>query len=321
MNKNEDSKPPLLTLSMVCYADILGFRKMIESAFDSGEEEDFLRRVKRSLNAAYTEVHKKATHGDSGKSFLDVPDLDVKLFTDNIVVYYPLRDPQGDLGEPEFCDILSLFGHAQARLAKDGFLLRGGITVGLHYQDDDIAYGNALLEAVDLDKSGGSPRLVIGSSVEPLVSKYLSWYHYDEGWTPHHQQLLEDEQNELLFVNYLGTAFDHFPDGPIDHELLAAHSEMVLGGLKKYKSVPSVRSKYEWTATYHNYVCCTFAEQFLAQVYEGPDPYYIAVGVEAQRVLDYIVPFEAISEVHPPRQLDAQRLRQRLSADSPLISV
>ena len=113
---------------------------------------DFLQKVKRSLEVAYEKVREARTLGG------EVPGVfDMKVFTDNIIVAYPLLAPSRDRGEPELFDLLSVFAEVQAGLAADGFLLRGAIAAGQHYQDDDISYGKALLEAVDLDKSGGRP--------------------------------------------------------------------------------------------------------------------------------------------------------------------
>ena len=163
---------PSLAPSIVCYADILGFRNMTEQAIESGTEGEFLLRIKHSLAKAYDKVREWAKlRGDVH------PIFDMKVFTDNIVVAHPLQNPSLDLGEPELGTLLMLFAQAQASLAADGFFLRGAIAEGRHYQDYDIAYGKALLEAVDPDKSGGPPRLVIASSVEHLIVRHLlAWY-------------------------------------------------------------------------------------------------------------------------------------------------
>ena len=50
---------PLLP-AIVCYGDILGFRALTKSAFASGEEEEFLQRIKGSLGAAYDTVREHA---------------------------------------------------------------------------------------------------------------------------------------------------------------------------------------------------------------------------------------------------------------------
>lgn len=81
MRPRWDPKSPSLLPTMVCYADTLGFRALTERAHELGEETEFLRRIKRSLAAAYETVRKAKT--------LDgwVPyTFDMKVFTDNIVV-------------------------------------------------------------------------------------------------------------------------------------------------------------------------------------------------------------------------------------------
>ena len=307
MRMNWNPECPALLPTIVCYADILGFRNMTERALNSDKGSEFLRRIKGSLAAAYEDVRKTATLGGANH-----PIFYVKVFTDNIVVAYPLRNPSRNLGEPELGTLLSLFAHVQARLAADGFFLRGAISAGYHYQDQDIVFGGPLLEAVDLNEPGKPPRLVIGSSVESLVSEHLSWY--GDGWAPHHHYLLEDPSDGRLFVNYLQAAFEHFPDGPVDNQLLAAHCKKVSGGLRKYEFDKRVGPKYMWIGTYHNHVLQTFANQFSLRLDEEAYPDEIAIGMEAQVVLDHLVPFETRPPNWSPRQLDAKRLQQRLSA-------
>ena len=63
IHKSWDPKSPSIIPAIVCYADILGFRNMTERAYESGEEGDFLRRIKLSLAAAYNAVREAATLG------------------------------------------------------------------------------------------------------------------------------------------------------------------------------------------------------------------------------------------------------------------
>ena len=104
MTTSWDPKSPLLLPTIVCYADILGFREMTERAFELGKERKFLSRIKHSLAVAYGQVRHFATLGGA-----DPPIFDMKVFTDNIVVAAPLRDPSRDLGEPELGTLLKLF--------------------------------------------------------------------------------------------------------------------------------------------------------------------------------------------------------------------
>ena len=107
----------------------------------------------------------------------------------------------------------------------------------------------------------------------------------------------------------------NFPDVPIDDQFLAAHSRRVRKGLRAHESDTSVRKKYEWIATYHNYVCQTFADKYPVRGNEGAYPEEMAIGAWAQRALDHIVPFEALYAEQPPRPFDAQRLRQRVNTN------
>lgn len=310
---NPDS--PSLLLMLVCFADILGFRAMTKRAVESGSERKFLWQIKRSLATAYEKVREARTPYGEDPDRKNPGIFDMKVFTDNIVVAYPLseqRDYDYD-GESELGSLLMLFAEVQAGLAADGFLLRGAIAFGNHYQDNDIAYGEALLEAVDLDKSGGPPRLVIASSAEKLLLKQLKSYG-DSSEAPHYDHLLEDPRDERLFVNYLHAAFQYFRVVGIDFKFLAAHRENVHRGLRRYKADSHIRAKYEWLATYHNYVCRTFTEQFAIRDDEEDDPNRIAICEEAQRALAYLVD-ETFPSHPPPRPLDAQRLRQRLTAN------
>ena len=299
---------PELRPAIVCYADILGFRNKTERAFRRGKGEEFLQRIKRSLSKVYDQVRNHSTIGGG------LPFLDMKVFTDSIVVGCPLRYPDEDLGEPELGSLLMLFGHVQASLAVDGFFLRGAITVGQHYQDQDIAYGDALLEAVDLNKSGEPPRLVIGSSLEPLIATQISWYR-DGLWAPHFRRLLEDPSDEKLFVNYLGMAFAYYRDGPVDYRLLAGHGKVVREGLREHDAKPYVRSKFEWLAAYHNFVCRNFTEQIPVLGDERGESEEVAIRLEAERGLDHLVSGRSDSEIRAPVRIDAQRLRDRLLSD------
>ncbi len=142
-----------------------------------------------------------------------------------------------------------------------------------------------------------------------MILDHLSSYGYYR--PPHHDSLLEDRHDGRLFVNYLEVAFEAFREDPfsssIDYELLAAHQESVRGCLRKYESNKNVLQKYIWIASYHDYVCRTFADKYSIDGDEDHDSE--AIKIEAQRALEYLV----LDAKQPFRTLDAQRLKQRLS--------
>ncbi len=73
--------------TVVCYADILGFKEMTYGAFQSEKPSEFLLKVKRALDMAHGEIKRFAASrvGDS-------PIFEMKLFTDNFLVAYPINE-------------------------------------------------------------------------------------------------------------------------------------------------------------------------------------------------------------------------------------
>jgi hypothetical protein len=286
-NPYKHSDPPKMLPSFVCYADILGYSYLSRKAIKSGNGLQFLHRLRHALSNAYERIreHSKGLRDDSFYA--------VKVFTDNIVVGYPLNRPSFDYGEPEFGDILSTFSEFQVGLAMEGFFLRGGIAFGEHYMDDDIVFGDALLEAVDEDKGGGPPRISLAPSAIELVRRHLGFYR-ERSEAPQHEDLLEDADG-TIFLNYLGEAFYAFPDGGIFFELIEGHRQNIVSGLKDYKGNPGVRAKFEWAARYHNFICQEFAEGHPIPTNPDVDEIYAAATEEAQKLLDYRIDIESLA--------------------------
>jgi len=89
--------------SFVCYADILGYSHLSNKAIKSKNGLHFLNKLHNALSNAYERIREHSKGLGDGSFFA------VKVFTDNIVVGYPLHRPGFDFGEPEFGDILSFF--------------------------------------------------------------------------------------------------------------------------------------------------------------------------------------------------------------------
>ena len=288
---------PLLVPSFVCYCDILGYSAMTQEAFESGEAESFLRRLRTALKEAREELVRN--HGDSELG----PPFDMKVFTDDIVVGYPVRNPGSNAGEPELSHVLHLFSWLQARLAVNGFFLRGGVAYGDFYMDDEVVFGGALLEAVSLDKQGGPPRLRLSKDVVELVRRQMGFYGRARR-SPQWESYLEDADG-AVFVDYLHVVFEAFPDA-VFLDLVQAHRAAVEARLTKFKGVPSVRAKYEWLARYHNYFCAEAARRYPIPHSPDADELLGCATEEAQKLLEEIIDIEAAAPT-PSRLKDDPR--------------
>lgn len=302
MNDNvygNTSGPPKMIDSFVCYADILGYVQLSKEALNSGEGTDFLRRLRSALSAAYFNIRERLKSKR-------LRNFSMKVFTDNVVIGYPLYGPEYEQGEPEFAEVLSIFKELQFTLATQGFFLRGGIARGLHYMDDDIVFGDAFLEAVSLDKGGGPPRLTFTSSVIQTVQKQLSFYGGAE-YAPQYKDILEDSDGEF-YLDYLGEAFCAYPDMGIFFDLIDEHKQSIINGLIKYMAVPDVRAKYEWAARYHNFVCREFAELNPISIDPDADEYTASASVEAQKLLNHLIDVESLAA--GPKRINLQPIRR-----------
>jgi hypothetical protein len=284
----QSSGPPKMLKSFVCFADILGYTYQSKEAILAGKGEIFLRRLHKALSVAYARVRERSTRGYRGEAIYDI-----KVFTDNIVVGFPIDDFRMNKGEPELGTIMGLFAEFQAGLAMEGFLLRGGIAYGDHYMDENIVFGGALLEAIGLDKGGGPPRISLAPSAVRLVQKHFGFY-YNPNHAPHYENLLEDADG-VIFLNYLEHAFFAFPEGGVFFDVIGGHQQSVIKGLEKYRGEPGIRAKYEWAARYHNFVCREFANRHPIPYDPDADEVYALAAEEAQQLFNYLVDVESLA--------------------------
>ena len=174
--------------------------------------------------------------------------------------------------------------------------------------DDDIVFGNALLEAVKKDHGGGPPRITLAPSAVEILQHHLGFYG-DGEFAPQHNDLLQDIDNEI-FVDYLNQAFIAYPEGGIFFDVISSHEKTIINGLKKYKGIPDIKAKYEWAARYHNYVCTSFMKQHPIQTSPDADPEYACAADEAQKLINHVIDIELyaaapgklkIKPIHPRR--------------------
>lgn len=127
----------------VAYLDILGTRKAVAN----DDNNNYLTTLKEIYNK--TLVHKKYIT-NTNKLF-------TKIFSDNIVVAVPFNKENDLLGYLiNFLALIQLFALEQ------GLLIRGAITKGKFFYDDVFVYGQALVEAVNLEeKSAIYPRIIL----------------------------------------------------------------------------------------------------------------------------------------------------------------
>jgi hypothetical protein len=244
--------------SVVAFLDVLGFTKEMSQAYKEGIHAGLLRDLRSALTSAREKAFPVAyplaiEYPPAYRYREQVEFRQVKAFTDNIVIGVPLSSPPDRAHEAELGSLIESLCWYQLEMATRGFFVRGGIGIGDLYIDEDIVFGDALIEAYRIESEvARDPRIVLSTTLDPYIGTHISYYGNPKE-SPHSQLLLEDADGQL-FVNYLGTAFDEDSEAP-DLAAIDAHRGRVMAMLDKHKASPTIWGKYAWVANYHNFIC------------------------------------------------------------------
>lgn len=231
--------------SVVVFCDILGFSDEMRKAYNEERADDLLIKLRSALTESYELLNYEPTTSIGfPKAYA------TKTFTDNIVIGFPIiRD-----GESEMGDAFFHLGSMQLKMVQSGFFIRGGIAIGELYIDNDIVFGNGLIDAYKAESQlARDPRIILAESAIEYLGMHLSYYAEVE-YSPQYRDLLKDIDGQI-FLNYLETiliAEDEI--GPYYDELMK-HKSIVEAKLDRFSSNPIYWSKYAWAANYHNYFC------------------------------------------------------------------
>jgi hypothetical protein len=239
--KGENGAPQLRP-SVAAHLDILGYSDYISELFKDGKGEKELVRLRNALDEAYQDLKARPNK----QIFSDKLRFQVRSFTDNLFIGYPI--PEHDDAWGVLRTVVDYIGHLQMTLALDGYFIRGAISVGDLYVDEDIVFGPALMEAVRAEKQlAVFPRVVLCDSAEEPF-----------------QAELEDKKvlnvlidsDRRVFIDYLNASvMIAQPGGPVFTEFLEGHKTTIVAKLEQFTNKPYIRAKYEWAAIYHNAFC------------------------------------------------------------------
>lgn len=248
---------------MLAFFDILGYIDSAKGAYEGGRQAEMLT----ALYAALTRGRNWLEERTFGEDFKDIDEAinnafakdryALKAFTDNIVVGWPIRDD----AESELGDAVSKLVDFQFHMAVAGFFVRGAIAIGDAYVDDIVVFGKALLDAHEAEsRIARDPRIVLTQPAIEALKLHLTYYAYPR-YTRHVRTVLRDADGQW-FLNYLEAVLYAADDVGPAYGALLQHKEVVEAKLARFKSEPSIWSKYAWVAGYHNYFCETNSNWF-----------------------------------------------------------
>lgn len=275
--------------SIVVFADILGFKETIKTAYEQNDQIEHFKHFCEAVDSTYQYLQDAYEYPEK-----KVVLWQFKSFTDNIGIGFPIercddRPESWSWGRSELGRVFDMLSFFQLNMIKHDFFVRGGISLGRVYLDEQMVFGDAFIKAYEAEsKKAIYPRIVLDSlpRIDPLKGSYwgdkiaikgLEDTASNKGHAPsiielvHIQsagdrpgfsstwanRLLEDPDGEL-FLDYLHAIIsENSFDGPdeVNYELLSTHKDRVTARLSNTANDPAIWNKYAWVARYHNYFC------------------------------------------------------------------
>ena len=131
---------------LIAYVDILGWGNASEDLKQFARLKAAVEEIKKYARNFSPEIKQYLRNSPGGSELLiqEHGCIEFSFFSDNFAVSVPV-----DQGRIIF-KILAMASHV---LLCEGFLVRGGVTIGNLYHDEDIIFGPALVEAVRIEQN------------------------------------------------------------------------------------------------------------------------------------------------------------------------
>jgi len=194
---------------IVGYIDILGFKDMVHR-YDSGKEPKLLDNLIDIINTAGNLLKRELPIPNNPylKNWKDF--LEVKVFSDCFCISIPYEHPHFSFVENVkfYYQYISGF---QILLLEKGYLVRGGITIGSYYSDDNLIFSGGLVEAYELEsKQAKMPRIIVSDKLLKAINEnrcYCADYMFlvDNGLTfinPFNHNLIDSDFVDIMIEEY-----------------------------------------------------------------------------------------------------------------------
>jgi hypothetical protein len=185
---------PQYETHFTAFVDFLGFSEVSTKTDDITRSK--VLSLLLSLSALRGEFHVESTSQENGKTSHIKPAI--STFSDHIVISYPLDPIYADTDFDEHTTAFFIMGQFTKLLTSIaaaalhiGFLVRGGATIGKLYHAQGVVFGEALVEAVQLEsRTSVYPRIVLSPQITDRPA-----------WIDHHQHVAKDSDG-LYHVDY-----------------------------------------------------------------------------------------------------------------------
>jgi hypothetical protein len=233
----------------IAYFDILGFEKMVNQ--NNKKKDLLLLTMINECIANSKEVI--SLFNETGNKV----DIKFKVFSDNFIF----------CTEKDYISLLSMVSIIQSSFLLYNIFIRGSLSYGKMFFDEEFIYGKGLIEAYKIESEIAIfPRLIIDNTFITGASKILTLKWKKE---VSFELTLESLKNiycvdfdNNLFIDYLGMIkYREDETGQASKgcsflEILDIHARNICYNLQTENK--RIEQKYQWCKNYHNYICTKY---------------------------------------------------------------
>ncbi|MCF8465716.1 MAG: hypothetical protein K9G41_12790 [Flavobacteriales bacterium] len=152
---------------IICFMDILGFSELINE-YDTDITSTVLQDIQESFALAKTQLLENKNLGNKEA----LRHMKYQTFSDNICISIPYFDNEHDF-LTNF-NLLSVYVRGfQLIMMSKAIFMRGGISTGSYYADNNIIFSKGLVNAYHLEsKKAIYPRVIIDNSIMEKIFSY-----------------------------------------------------------------------------------------------------------------------------------------------------
>jgi hypothetical protein len=235
---------PHYRTAILTYLDVLGFSELVQQ---SASDPTKVSEIMSILNIA----KKRGTFGSATGGEYPTKLITHTLTFSDLIIRITYVEPHDDLIVRLNMELMMLAGIQCELTAIHGILLRGGVSLGPCYADDEYLFGPALIQSYRLEEQVALfPRIVIDTELVTEAAK-----RPNEIWP----KVIRRGEDASYFIDYLYAGWQNPSGGFIRtgfrnaDAMMSAHRFIIEDKLNHVRG-DRARQKLLWTALYHNSV-------------------------------------------------------------------
>ena len=217
----------------IAYMDILGYSDYIEKNPD--KTNDFLQTVAEAIDKIKKNVSYISNIGKTG--FKSNVEIKCKTFSDNILLCMEVSDDPNEISRI-IPFLISAATIQKGLTIEHELLVRGGVTIGELYLDNDFVFGKGLIDAVRLEHQAENPCIIVSQELQNYIEKLID---------------INDDGYKII-KRYVDAIATNVEPSNEDEQYYLINGEKYFKGVFYYQSVRELIIHYEKETPFLNYL-------------------------------------------------------------------